>query len=225
MKKGQKMRLLREEMVDRQLKKRGIRNKLVLDAFLTVPRHRFVPGDMQELAYRDGPLPIDEGQTISQPYIVAEMVEALNLVRDDEVLEVGTGSGYATAILSRIVKKVYSIERFQLLAKKAEKLFQSLNYDNIEIEIGDGTKGWQKKAPFAGILVSAAAPEIPEGLKLQLKKGGYLVVPVGDKNIQELLQIKYKGDDIYNENSMGMVRFVPLVGEEGWKEVEEIAHE
>lgn len=225
MKKEQKMRLLREEMVDRQLKKRGISDELVLDAFLTVPRHRFVPGDMQELAYRDGPLPIAEGQTISQPYIVAEMVEALNLTRDDKVLEVGTGSGYATAILSRIVKKVYSIERFRLLAKKAEKLFQSLNYDNIEIKIGDGTKGWQTQAPFAGILVSAAAPEIPGGLKLQLKKGGYLVVPVGNKNIQELLQIKYNEQDNYSKKSLGMVRFVPLVGKEGWKEEEIITHE
>jgi len=204
-------------MVDKQLKKRGINDDKVLNAFLTVPRHRFVPEDRQEMAYEDGPLPIGEGQTISQPYIVAEMIQALDLHENDNVLEVGTGSGYATAILSRITEKVYSIERYQLLADKADKLFESLGYDNIEINIGDGTKGWQKKAPFSGILVSAAAPEIPQTLKRQLKKDGCLVLPVGDRNIQELFQLRYKDDGEYSKKSMGMVRFVPLIGKEGWK--------
>ncbi len=215
----EEMKLAREEMVDRQLKKRGIEDEKVLTAFMTVPRHKFVPADMQRMAYRDGPLPIGEGQTISQPYIVAEMIEALNLDKNDKVLEVGTGSGYATAILSRIVDKVYSIERYSLLAQKAEEIFQKLNYTNIEIKVGDGTTGWEEKAPFSGILVSASAPGVPQTLKEQVKQNGYLVIPVGDRSIQELWQIEKRGDDNYHKKSLGMVRFVPLVGREGWEEV------
>ncbi len=205
----------RQLMVEQQLIGRDIEDSSVLAAFREVPRHEFVPEEQQDNAYQDSPLPIDEDQTISQPYIVAEMIETLRPEAGDRVLEVGTGSGYATAILSRLAEKVYSIERFKKLARKAESRFQSLGYKNIELHIGDGTKGWSEKAPYEGILVSAAAPEIPVSLQEQLAPGGRMVVPVGDKGMQKLFRLEYKNGEI-KKNNLGLVRFVPLIGEEGW---------
>lgn len=206
----------RKLMVEEQLKGRDIKDSSVLAAFMEVPRHEFVPEEQDDNAYEDRPLPIGKDQTISQPYIVAEMIQGLELEAGDKVLEVGTGSGYATAILSRIVSKVYSVERFEGLAREAESHLQSLNYNNIEIHIGDGTKGWPEESPYDGILVSAAAPEIPSSLQEQLVAGGKMVVPVGKKGIQKLFQVEYRQGQLKKSN-LGLVRFVPLIGEEGWK--------
>ncbi|MFW6007072.1 MAG: protein-L-isoaspartate(D-aspartate) O-methyltransferase [Bacillota bacterium] len=206
----------RKKMIEQQLKPRGIKDPEVLEAFLTVPRHEFVPENLKHNAYQDRPLPIQEGQTISQPFIVAQMIEALKPKPGKKMLEVGTGSGYATAVLSRIINRVYSIERYPELAEQAEKKFEKLGYDNIEVTVGDGTKGWEEKSPFAGIMVSAAAPDIPEPLIEQLEVGGYLVIPVGGKNLQDLYQVKKISDNDLNQKNLGSVRFVPLVGEEGW---------
>ncbi|BAF60859.1 MAG: protein-L-isoaspartate(D-aspartate) O-methyltransferase [Pelotomaculum sp.] len=206
----------RRRMVYEQLISRGIENDDVIQSMLEVPRHRFVPKHLQEYAYQDGPLAIGEGQTISQPYIVALMIEALEPAPSDRVLEVGTGSGYAAAVLSRIVSVVYTIERFDSLARGARSLFQSLKYDNIYVRTGDGTKGWPEAAPFDGIIVSAGAPAVPQTLCGQLKPGGRLVAPVGDKRWQELLVVRRALDGGYNVKKLGTVFFVPLVGEEGW---------
>ncbi len=206
----------RQQMVKTQLVDRGIDDGAVLNAFREVPRHKFVPEELQEKAYEDTPLLIEEGQTISQPYIVAEMIQALEPGKEDVVLEVGTGSGYAAAVLSRIVSRIYTIEFHETLAEKAENRYNELGYDNIEITIGDGSKGWPEKAPFSGILVSAAAPDIPDTLLEQLKIGGKLVLPVGDKYLQELLQITKVSEEELSKKALGKVRFVPLVGEEGW---------
>jgi protein-L-isoaspartate(D-aspartate) O-methyltransferase len=203
-------------MVEQQLMGRDIEDNRVLEAFLEVPRHEFVPEEQQDSAYEDRPLPIGKDQTISQPYIVAEMIQALKPEAGDRVLEVGTGSGYATAILSRIVAEVYSVERFEELARKAENRFQSLGYDNIEVHVGDGTKGWSEKSLYDGILVSAAAPGVPAPLEKQLASGGRIVVPVGEKGMQKLFRIENKEGKLEKSN-LGMVRFVPLIGEEGWK--------
>lgn len=207
----------REQMVKKQLIRRGIEDKKVLDAFREVPRDKFVPDDVKEYSYHDGPLPIGKDQTISQPYIVAEMVEALELEKEDIVLEIGTGSGYEAAILSRIVKEVYSVERFQSLADKAKNILDNLGYKNINIKVGDGTLGWpvgDKK--FDGIIVSAGAPAIPESYKKQLKKRGYLVIPVGSRALQNLYKARKNSEDNLSKHSLGHVRFVPLIGEQGW---------
>lgn len=204
-------------MVQKQLKRRGIKDEKVLEAFREVPRHEFVPEDKRDRAYEDRPLPIGYGQTISQPYIVAEMIAALELESGDKVLEVGTGSGYAAAVLSRIVEHVYGLERIIELAEKGQKLCAGLGYDNVTIEPGDGTTGWPENAPFDGILVSAAAPEIPEPLVKQLKNGGRLVIPAGSKYSQKLLLIQKKDEDTVKKQ-LGRVRFVSLIGEKGWKD-------
>lgn len=207
----------RKQMVEGQLMPRGITNKSVLQSMLTVPRHFFVSEQLQGYAYHDCPLPIGEGQTISQPYIVALMAEALNPQKEDIVLEIGTGSGYAAAVLSRIVAKVYTIERHDLLVKDAQARFQILKYGNIVTRTGDGSKGWPEEAPFDGIMVTAGAPLVPESLGNQLKTGGFLVVPVGKRSYQELLRLEKKADGTLTRTSLGTVRFVPLVGEEGWE--------
>ncbi|MCG9966503.1 protein-L-isoaspartate(D-aspartate) O-methyltransferase [Pelotomaculum terephthalicicum JT] len=206
----------RRRMVEKQLIPYGISNEAVLSSMLEVPRHLFVSEQLQAYAYADCALPIDEGQTISQPYIVALMAEALRPDPADAVLEIGTGSGYAAAVLSRIVSKVYTIERHKNLAGQAQSRFQTLKYENIIVRIGDGSKGWTGKAPFDGILVAAGAPVIPESLGNQLKAGGCLVVPVGDRHHQELLRLEKKPDGSFDRENLGGVRFVPLVGEEGW---------
>jgi protein-L-isoaspartate(D-aspartate) O-methyltransferase len=175
-----------------------------------------LPDKLKNKAYQDRPLPIDEGQTISQPYIVAEMVQALNPQPEDKILDIGTGSGYAAAILAEIVGQVHSVERYEALARQAQSKFKELNFDNIAVHIGDGTTGWKEAAPYDGILVSAAAPEIPSSLVEQLIVDSYLVIPVGTKSLQQLYQVQKLGDADLNKSKLGSVRFVPLLGTEGW---------
>ncbi len=206
----------RRKMIEEQLVPRGIKNKAVLQSMLTVPRHRFVPDHLQTYAYRDGPLSIGKGQTISQPYIVAYMAEALEPSPADRILEIGTGSGYAAAVLSRLVSVVYTVERLESLAQEAQSRFLELNYDNIKVRIGDGTKGWLEEAPFDGILVSAGAPAVPDSLCGQLKPGGRLVIPVGGRGHQELVRVRQKSLNKFDREYLGAVCFVPLIGEEGW---------
>jgi protein-L-isoaspartate(D-aspartate) O-methyltransferase len=205
----------RERMVERDILGRGIRDRAVLAAMRAVPREEFVPVRHRDLAYEDGPLPIARDQTISQPYIVALMVASLGLEGGERVLDVGTGSGYAAAVLSRIAARVYTIERHDLLARTAAERFERLGYGNIEVKIGDGTAGWPEVAPFTGILVSAAAREVPAPLRDQLADGGRLVVPVGRRpGPQRLLCIVRVGPDLFHEDDLTAVRFVPLVSDE-----------
>ncbi|GBF35573.1 protein-L-isoaspartate O-methyltransferase [Desulfocucumis palustris] len=206
----------RREMVNRQILPRGIKDKNVLEAMLTVPRHYFLPEKLQARAYEDRPLPIGQGQTISQPYIVAFMAEALEPEARHRVLEIGTGSGYAAAVLSRIVSRVYTVERHNILADEARARLNTLGYHNIRVKTGDGTKGWADEAPFDSILVSAGAPWAPEALLKQLKPDGILVIPVGDRGCQELLRIRKHKDGGCSRENIGLVQFVPLIGEEGW---------
>jgi len=207
----------REEMVRSQIEARGIRDPRVLSAFRAVPRHLFVSEALREQAYGDYPLPIGDQQTISQPYIVAEMTQALELGRDDRVLEIGTGSGYQAAILAQIVYRVYTVERKRALYMQTRNLFDKLNYYNIVTKYADGTKGWQEESPFDAIVVTAGAPELPEVLITQLAEGGRLVVPVGNQHTQELIKICREKGDVQQTN-LGGCRFVKLVGEHGWKE-------
>lgn len=205
-------------MVEEQLAKRHISDPRVLAAMGRIPRHRFVEETLRKAAYRDKPLPIGYGQTISQPYVVAFMTQALNLPNDKPttVLEVGTGSGYQAAILSQIADHVYSVERIEPLAEQVRALLPELGIDNVEIKISDGGYGWPEHAPYDGIVVTAAAPEIPAPLTAQLKDGAYLVVPVGAKNKQFLLRLQRQGNKIVEENLVP-VAFVPLLGEHGWE--------
>lgn len=209
----------RHWMVDRQIAERGVRDEAVLEAMREVPRELFVTSAMREFAYEDGPLPIGHEQTISQPYIVALMIEAGELEPDDRVLEVGAGSGYAAAVMSRIAKKVHAIERIEALGQKARERFEQAGYDNIELRIGDGSKGWPEASPFDVILVAAGAPVAPEALKAQLAIGGRLVVPVAEgRSHQTLLKITRRSETEYQEENIGAVRFVPLIGEHGFPE-------
>ena len=207
----------REEMVRSQIEARGIRDPRVLSAFRIVPRHLFVSEALRDQAYGDYPLPIGEQQTISQPYIVAEMTQALELKKDDRVLEIGTGSGYQAAILAQIVYRVYTVERKRSLYMQSRNLFDKLNYHNIVTKYADGTKGWQEESPFDAIVVTAGAPEIPEVLINQLAIGGRLVVPVGNQHTQELIKI-YRNREKIEQTNLGGCRFVKLVGEHGWRE-------
>jgi protein-L-isoaspartate(D-aspartate) O-methyltransferase len=200
----------RERMVRTQLAERGIREVRVLDAMRRVPRHEFVPETLRQEAYKDHPLPIGEGQTISQPYIVAAMLEHLALQATDRVLEVGTGSGYVTALLSLLCAEVYSVERHAQLAALAESTLHRLGYRNMKIKVGDGSQGWPEYAPFDAILVSAATPEMPPALFAQLREGGRLVVPVGPPSSQELQLIGKIGGGPEVRVLEGC-RFVPLV--------------
>ncbi|MDD5450165.1 MAG: protein-L-isoaspartate(D-aspartate) O-methyltransferase [Candidatus Omnitrophica bacterium] len=206
----------RNAMVDAQLIARGITDRRVLDAFRRVLRHEFVPDSLKKQAYEDHPLPIGEGQTISQPYMVAIMTESLGLKGSEKVLEIGTGSGYQTAILAELAKEVYSIERFADLADAAKKTLDGLGYKNVTVKTGDGTLGWQEQAPYDGIIVTAGAPEIPESLIKQLKESGRLVIPVGGTFSQVLTVFTKKKDKIISNEICGCV-FVPLVGKEGWR--------
>lgn len=206
-------------MVARQIAGRGIKDRHVLDAMRRVPREAFVGEGMAEFAYEDSPLPIAEGQTISQPYIVALMIEAAKLRPGDTVLDVGTGSGYAAAVLSRIAGRVYTIERHRKLSEIARKRFVTLHYDNIDVRRGDGTLGWPEAAPFDAILVAAGGPEVPEALRRQLKIGGRLIIPIGNLGSgQELVRVTREGEDEFREEDLGGVAFVPLIGEQGWTE-------
>lgn len=206
-------------MVETQIAGRGIADAGVLRAMREVPRHRFVASGFEKLAYKDTPLPIGEGQTISQPYIVARMIEAARLRPGDTVLEVGAGSGYAAAVMSLIARKVHAVERHAALAEEAGKRLAALGYANVEIVAGDGSRGLPEAAPFDAILVAAGGPEAPRSLKEQLAPGGRLVMPVGS-GIQRLLTITRTEDGRYDEEDLGGVRFVPLVGEYGWRDDE-----
>lgn len=209
----------RDQMVERQLARRGIRSSYVLNAVRTVPREAFVPEGLQEFAYEDTPLPIEAGQTISQPYIVAAMIEAAAVRPGDQVLEIGARSGYAAAVLSRIAARVYAIERHEPLSRLAGQRLARLGYDNVEIRTGDGTKGWPEAAPFDAILVAAGGPAIPQALKEQLDVGGRLVIPIGeDLGDQRLVKVTRKDASHFEEEDLGGVRFVALVGEHGWRE-------
>ena len=209
----------REWMVKTQLMGRDITDEAVINSMLIVPRHNYVPEDKQEYAYYDSPLEIEAGQTISQPYIVALMAQALELKANDKVLEIGTGSGYSAAILSRIAAYIYTIERHDILAHFAKKRFQNQGYKNIEVRVGDGTLGWTEKAPFDAILVTAGGPMIPDSLINQLAIGGRLVIPVGDKGEQMLMRVKKTATSELIEENLGLVRFVPLIGSKGWSEL------
>ncbi len=204
-------------MVRNQMETRGIKEPTVLSAFRKVPRHLFVSEALRDQAYGDYPLPIGEQQTISQPYIVAEMTQALELDEGDRVLEIGTGSGYQAAILAQIVYRVYTIERKRALYLQARNLFDKLHYHNIVTKYADGTKGWPDESPFDAIIVTAGAPEIPDMLVNQLVEGGRLVVPVGNQHTQELIKI-YRDQKNIQQTRLGGCRFVKLVGEHGWKE-------
>lgn len=206
----------RRKMVEKQLRARGIKDERVLAAMGTVPRHEFVPERLRGRAYRDNPLSIGEEQTISQPYMVALMTQELNAKPTDVVLEIGTGSGYQAAILSRLVSKVYSIERHQRLACLAYATLRKVGYHNVTVISGDGSRGLPDEAPFDGIIVTAAAPEVPQILLDQLAEGGRLVIPVGDKKLQVCKLITKRDGRFETQNVTGCV-FVPLVGRFGWE--------
>jgi len=206
----------REEMVRRQIEARGINSPEVLAALRKVPRHLFVSEALMDQAYGDYPLPIGEQQTISQPYIVAEMTQALELDGNSRVLEIGTGSGYQAAVLAEIAFRVYTVERISSLYTNTRRLFDRLKYHNILTRYADGTCGWADESPFDAIVVTAGAPRIPEALISQLSPGGRMVIPVGDKHSQDLIKL-VKDEDGTHQTNLGGCRFVKLVGEQGWK--------
>lgn len=209
----------REAMVERQLKRRGIGEQHILDAFLDVPREAFVSPEYAHLAYGDHPLPIEAEQTISQPYVVALMIEAAGIGRGDKVLEVGSGSGYAAAVTSRIVGEVVGIERQHDLVEVSRERLQRLGYGNVRIIEGDGTKGCPEEAPFDAILAAASGSHVPTSLVDQLKPGGSIVMPVGSPGwAQKLIKATKRPDGTLEQTDLGGVRFVPLIGEEGWKD-------
>lgn len=205
----------REEMVRKQIEARGITDSSVLAAMGKVPRHMFVSEALMDQAYGDFPLPIGEQQTISQPFIVAEMTQALQLTSEDRVLEIGTGSGYQAAILAEISFRVYTIERIHSLLIRARNLFDRLRYHNIVTRLSDGTTGWLDESPFDAIIVTAGSPKIPDTLVHQLAVGGRMVVPVGDQHSQELIKL-YKDEHGIHQTNLGGCRFVKLIGEHGW---------
>ena len=211
----------RKRMVETQIVRRGITKPELLAAFEKVPRHLFVPEEFRAHSYQDHPLGIGQGQTISQPYIVALTLDLLSLQKEDIVLDIGTGSGYQTALLAELVKEVYTVERIPELMLRAKMILKELNYTNIHYRIGDGTKGWEKAYPprneFDKIVVSAASPSIPDSLITQLAEGGRLVIPTGNRLFQNLLLVE-KREGRLIEKSIGGCAFVPLIGEEGWKD-------
>ncbi|WP_291856450.1 protein-L-isoaspartate(D-aspartate) O-methyltransferase [Bradyrhizobium sp.] len=209
--------LLRRQMVADNIAARGVRDELVLEAMGKVPRELFLPERLREFAYEDSPLPIAEEQTISQPYIVAFMAEALTLMGGEKVLEIGAGSGYAAAVLSEIAAEVYTVERIGQLAEQAAARLAELGYDNVHVLHGDGTRGWPEHAPYDAIVVAAGGPQVPAQLKEQLKIGGRLVIPVGvDQRAQELVRVTRISKERYRSEDIADVRFVPLIGEQGW---------
>ena len=212
----------RTSMVERQLAARGIHDARVLDAMRTVPREVFVPERVRHDAHADRPLPIEAGQTISQPYIVALMVEAAQLGPDDVALEIGAGSGYATAVMSRLARRVVGIERHRVLCELAIERLERLGYDNAAIHCADGSAGWPREAPYDAILVAASGPRVPEPLRRQLAPGGRLVMPVGDSShVQHLMKVTRAPDDSFREEELCGVAFVPLIGEAGWPDRED----
>ena len=211
----------RARMVETRIARRGIRGERLLQALREVPRELFVDADLAEFAYDDVPLPIGEGQTISQPYMVAWMIEAAAVGEHDAVLEVGAGSGYAAAVLGRVARRVHAIERLEGLAQRAHQRLDALGVRNVQLRTGDGTTGWAEAGPFDAILVAAAGPEIPAPLKAQLARGGRLVMPLdlgaaGER--QQLSKVVRTGDDTYDQEILGAVAFVPLIGRHGWAE-------
>lgn len=203
-------------MVDRQIAARGIKDPAVLDAMVAVPRELFVRENLSKRAYDDSPLPIDDGQTISQPFIVASMAAAARLRPDSRVLEVGTGSGYGAAVLSEVAGQVWTIERIEHLADQARRRLADLGYDEVHVVHGDGTLGLPDEAPFDAIVVTASGPEVPESLLDQLADEGTLVIPVGpETHDQRLVRVRRRGDD-FEQEDLGSVMFVPLVGDQGW---------
>ncbi|HEV8525190.1 MAG TPA: protein-L-isoaspartate(D-aspartate) O-methyltransferase [Terriglobales bacterium] len=202
-------------MVETQLRSRGIRDQRVLDAMLAVPRHEFAPPQFEERAYGDHPLPIAENQTISQPYVVAAMLEALAIRAEDSVLEIGTGSGYQTALLAELARSVHSIDRHATLVEQARAVLNKLGYDNVALHVGDGSQGLPEAAPFDAIVVAAAAPQVPLPLFVQLREGGRMVIPVGSACRQELQLVRKQQGQMLISHLEG-VRFVPLIGEEGF---------
>jgi len=209
--------LERRDMVDRQMRARGVRTARVLDAFRTVPRHRFLPPAAADQAYEDHPVCIACGQTISQPYMVALMTDALELRGGERVLEIGTGSGYQTAILAELAAEVFSVERLAELSRQAQRVLGELGYGNIRFRTGDGTLGWPDHSPFDCILVTAGGPSIPPSLEEQLADGGRLVMPVGGRGGQDLVRVRRRGRELRRESLGGCV-FVRLIGREGWPE-------
>jgi protein-L-isoaspartate(D-aspartate) O-methyltransferase len=209
----------REAMVERQLRRRGITDKRILDAFREVPREAFVSAEYAHLAYGDHPLPIEAQQTISQPYIVALMIQAAAIKPGDKVLEVGAGSGYAAAVISRIAGKVVAVERQHDLVEVARERLQRLGYGNVEIVEGDGTRGCRDEAPFDAMLAAASGSHVPPPLVEQLAPNGRLVMPIGEPGwVQNLIKVTKQEDGILKQENLGEVRFVPLIGEEGWKD-------
>ncbi|HMD06388.1 MAG TPA: protein-L-isoaspartate(D-aspartate) O-methyltransferase [Candidatus Acidoferrum sp.] len=209
--------LQRAEMIEKQLRRRGVRDPGVLAAMDAVPREEFVPKEFRQRAYEDAPLPIGEGQTISQPYIVAAMTAALHVTGNERVLEIGTGCGYQAAILSQLAKIVFTIESRSELASTASARLERLGYGTVHVHCGDGTLGLPELAPFDAVLVAAAAPAVPEPLRSQLAEGGRLILPVGDAENQELLYIERHGNS-FETRTLEACRFVPLIGYHGWKE-------
>ena len=208
---------MREEMVKKQIETRGITDPRVIAAMLKVPRHLFVSDALSDQAYGDFPLPIGEQQTISQPYIVAEMTQSLNLNEEDRVLEIGTGSGYQAAILAEIAFRVYTIERIYSLYSKARSLFDRLHYHNIVMKYSDGSLGWESESPFDAIIVTAGSPDVPNTLISQLAMGGRMIIPVGNKHSQDLIKL-YRDERGIHKTNLGGCRFVKLLGEHGWRE-------
>jgi protein-L-isoaspartate(D-aspartate) O-methyltransferase len=209
----------REAMVEQQLKRRGITERAILDAFLEVPREAFVSPEYAHLAHGDHPLPIEAGQTISQPYIVGLMIQAAGIAPGEKVLEVGAGSGYAAAVIGRIAAKVIAIERQHDLVEVARERLARLGYDNVTIFEGDGTKGCAEEAPFDAILAAASGSHVPKPLLDQLADGGCIVMPLGSPGlVQELVRVSKRPDGTVDRENLGGVRFVPLIGEEGWKD-------
>ena len=207
----------RDRMVSDQVLRRGVTDRRVLDAMHAVPREAFVPESLRDAAYSDKPLPIGEGQTISQPYIVGAMAEALRLGGDENVLEIGTGSGYAAAVLAHLARAIHSVERLPNLARRARDTLRRLGYDSVEVIEGDGSRGWVPAAPYDAIVVAAGAPRLPPSLCAQLRPGGRLVMPVADKDHGQVLVRVVRGDgDEDLVESLEPVRFVPLIGAEGW---------
>lgn len=210
--------IARRRMVDEQLIARGIKDQRVIEAMTKVPRHLFVPEALAAQAYSDFPLPIGERQTISQPYMVALMSEALQLKGDEKVLEVGTGSGYQAAVLALLTRQVFSLERIPALARQARRTLDACGFARVNVRLTDGTFGWEEEAPFDGIMVTAGAPSVPQPFLKQLGIGGRLIIPVGDRTTQMLIRVTRVGEAQFREERLLGCRFVPLVGDHGWSD-------
>ena len=211
------MKHLRRDMVREQIEARGIRDARVLKAMRHVPRDAFIPDEMVPHAYSDTALPIASGQTISQPYVVAWMTSLLELHADARVLEIGTGSGYAAAVLAQVAAEVFTVERHASLSASAERVLSELGYDNVRVRCADGTRGWPEQAPFDGIVVAAGGPVVPESLRRQLAVGARLVIPVGEsQQTQAMVRVTRTGTDTWESEDLGGVHFVPLIGDEAW---------